>query len=386
MRVLAIDTALEACSAAVLDTDRGGIIASETLAMARGHAEAVMPLIARVMDLADIEFAELDRIAVTTGPGSFTGLRVGISATRGIALAAGKPAIGLSTLAGFAAPLIAEDDSTHVVAAIDARHDHVYLQVFGAGGRTLVAPRIATVRDAVRAALTGPARIIGSAANLVAAAWPKGVEPPLLGRAARRARHRLDRAARRRRGGRLWPAEAALSACARRPAAGRRPPAPPMIEFVTRLFARGEPALSEAGPRDARAMAALHAASFHRGWSDGEFEGLLLDRNVVAHRAAVGRNLVGFILSRIVTEEAEILSVAVASSRRGKGLARRLLDLHLRRLAGLGARTVFLEVDEDNVPARRLYRRAGFREVGRREGYYPAGKGSAALVLRRDLG
>ena len=159
-----------------------------------------------------------------------------------------------------------------------------------------------------------------------------------------------------------------------------------MIEFVTRLFARAEPALSDAGPRDARAMAALHAASFHRGWSDGEFEGLLLDRNVVAHRAAAGRNLVGFILSRIVTEEAEILSVAVASSRRGKGLARRLLDLHLRRLAGLGARTVFLEVDEGNVPARRLYRRAGFREVGRRKGYYPVGKGSAALILRRDLG
>jgi tRNA threonylcarbamoyladenosine biosynthesis protein TsaB len=180
MRVLAIDTALEACSAAVLDSDRGGITASETLAMTRGHAEAVMPLIARVMDLADVEFAELDRIAVTTGPGSFTGLRVGISAARGIALAAGKPAIGLSTLAGFAAPLIAEDDSTHVVAAIDARHDNVYLQVFGAGGRTLVAPRIATLRDAVRAAMTGPARIIGTAANLVAGAWPKGAEPPLL--------------------------------------------------------------------------------------------------------------------------------------------------------------------------------------------------------------
>jgi tRNA threonylcarbamoyl adenosine modification protein YeaZ len=180
MRVLAIDTALDACSAAVLDMTRGGITASETLAMTRGHAEALMPLIARVMNQAEVEFTELDRIAVTTGPGSFTGLRVGISATRGIALAAGKPAIGLSTLAGFAAPLIAEDDSTNVVAVIDARHDHVYLQVFGTGGRTLVAPRIATLRDAVRAAVTGPARVIGSAARLLAGAWPKGVEPPLL--------------------------------------------------------------------------------------------------------------------------------------------------------------------------------------------------------------
>jgi ribosomal-protein-alanine N-acetyltransferase len=81
------------------------------------------------------------------------------------------------------------------------------------------------------------------------------------------------------------------------------------------------------------------------------------------------------------------LSVAVSMSRRSKGLARKLLDLHLRRLAGLGARAVFLEVDQDNVPALRLYKRAGFREVGRRDAYYrdAAGKTTAALVLRRDL-
>jgi [ribosomal protein S18]-alanine N-acetyltransferase len=152
-----------------------------------------------------------------------------------------------------------------------------------------------------------------------------------------------------------------------------------------RLLGRGDPVLSAASVRDAGALAVLHAASFHRGWSDGEFEALLIDRNVVAHRALVGTSLVGFILSRVVAGEAEILSVAVATSHRGRGLARQLLDLNLRRLVALGARTVFLEVDEGNAPARRLYRRAGFREVGRREGYYPAGKGAAALILRRDL-
>jgi ribosomal-protein-alanine N-acetyltransferase len=157
-----------------------------------------------------------------------------------------------------------------------------------------------------------------------------------------------------------------------------------MIGIVSRLFAR-EPVLSDARPRDARALAALHGASFHRGWSDDEFERLLFDRNVVAHRAMAGRSLIGFIMSRVVLEEAEILSIAVAFPRRGSGLARQLLDINLRRLAGLGARSVFLEVDEGNVPAMRLYRRAGFREVGRRESYYPAGRGSAALILRRDL-
>ncbi len=160
-----------------------------------------------------------------------------------------------------------------------------------------------------------------------------------------------------------------------------------MIGFLTRLFARGEPTLSEALPRDAAAIATLHGKSFHRGWSDSEIESLLLDRSVIAHRAMAGRSLVGFILSRIAADEAEILSVAVAPARRGKGLSRRLLDLHLRRLAGIGARVVFLEVDEDNVPARRLYARAGFRSVGRREAYYQdrSGRSAAALVLRRDL-
>ena len=158
-----------------------------------------------------------------------------------------------------------------------------------------------------------------------------------------------------------------------------------MIEIVRRLFARGEPVLAQATARDAAKIAGLHGASFHRGWSDGEIERMLSDRDVLAHRATSGRSFIGFILSRLVAGEAEILSVAVASSRRGTGVARRLLDLHLRRLAGLGARAVFLEVDEDNVPARKLYQRAGFREVGRRPGYYAQSGGKGALVLRRDL-
>jgi ribosomal-protein-alanine N-acetyltransferase len=156
-----------------------------------------------------------------------------------------------------------------------------------------------------------------------------------------------------------------------------------MIGFLAGLFAR-EPTLSEATVRDAAAIARLHGASFHRGWS-GEIEQMIRDRQVLAHRAVAGRSLRGFILSRLVADEAEILSVAVASAQRGKGLARRLLDLHLRRLAGLGARAVFLEVDEGNEPALRLYRRAGFRQVGRRAGYYQSNQGAAALVLRRDL-
>ena len=178
MRVLAIDTALEACSVAVLDTEHAAIAAHESRPMVRGHAEALIPLIARVLERARLTFSEIDRIAVTTGPGSFTGLRVGISAARGIALATDKPAMGLSTLAAFAAPFIAADDTLPVVVAIDARHDHVYLQVFGPGGRTLVAARLVPLREALRAAATGAPRLVGTAANLLAAAWPAGERAP----------------------------------------------------------------------------------------------------------------------------------------------------------------------------------------------------------------
>ena len=91
-------------------------------------------------------------------------------------------------------------------------------------------------------------------------------------------------------------------------------------------------------------------------------------------------------MSRVIEDEAEILSVAVARRQRGRGLAAQLLNLNLRRLAGLGARAVFLEVGEHNDPALRLYRRAGFSEVSRRPNYYPTPDGKiAALVLRRDL-
>ena len=126
--------------------------------MVRGHAEALMPLMARVMSQSRLEFAELDRIAVTVGPGSFTGLRVGVAAARGIALAAGKPAVGLTTLAAFAAPHVAADDEMSADLGDRCAPRPGLLQMFGPGGRTIIQPRIATVRDAVRAASAGPAR------------------------------------------------------------------------------------------------------------------------------------------------------------------------------------------------------------------------------------
>ncbi len=157
-----------------------------------------------------------------------------------------------------------------------------------------------------------------------------------------------------------------------------------MIGFLSRLFDRKAPTIAEARPADATAIAALNSASFRRGWGEDEILRLLVERNVVTQRMSAGGKLIGFIMSRLAAGEAEILSVAVARGWRGRGLSRQLLDLHLRRLAGVGIRAVYLEVGEHNAPACRLYRRAGFKEVGRRQGYYE--DGATALVLRRDFG
>ena len=178
MLILAIDTALDACAAGILDTEAGKLIARESQAMKRGHAEALMPLIARVMKESGVAFAALDRIAVTTGPGSFTGLRVGLSAARGIALAASKPAVGVTTLTAYAAPVVSESGEQPVISAIDARHDHVYFQVVSGNGSSLIWPRVAPIEEALAASRFGAPHLVGNAAGMLAERWPADAPPP----------------------------------------------------------------------------------------------------------------------------------------------------------------------------------------------------------------
>ena len=178
MLILAIDTALEACAVALLDSDTSSLRAHETQTMARGHAEALMPMIERVMTAAGTPFTALDRIAVTVGPGSFTGLRVGISAARGLGLAADTPVVGVTTLSAFAAPFLS-DGGAPIISLIDARHDHVYMQVVGGDGTALVRPHVAKVDDVFSHASLGAPRLVGNAARLVAERWPTDLAPPV---------------------------------------------------------------------------------------------------------------------------------------------------------------------------------------------------------------
>ncbi|MCC3244285.1 tRNA (adenosine(37)-N6)-threonylcarbamoyltransferase complex dimerization subunit type 1 TsaB [Methylocystis sp. WRRC1] len=185
MRILAIDTALPAVSACVLDHDAEEPIASERLEMERGHAEALLPLIERVMSKVEGGFASIDRVAVAVGPGSFTGIRIGLAAGQAIALACKAEIVGVSTLAALAAPLILESFEGVVAAAIDARHGKVYVAAFGPDGRALLTPRRAGAHEALRALGDGPLLLIGSGAELLAKeARARGVAVKIVGEQA----------------------------------------------------------------------------------------------------------------------------------------------------------------------------------------------------------
>lgn len=162
-----------------------------------------------------------------------------------------------------------------------------------------------------------------------------------------------------------------------------------MRALLARWLGGREPVLRPAVTADAAAFAAVHAAAFRVAWDADEFERLLADRLSRALVATDGPDgaVIGFILVRGVKPETEILSVAVMPRWRGHGLGRRLLERLLGQLAAEGFTTVFLEVEEGNAPARRLYSNTGFGEVGRRAGYYSTASGepTAAIVMRRDI-
>ncbi len=142
MIVLAIDTCLGACSVAVVAY--GHTVAAASEPMTRGHQERLAPMAREVMVRADLDFAALDRIAVTVGPGSFTGLRVGLAFAKGLALALGKPCIGVGTLEALAAS-VTEPGPLAVV--IDSGRGQVYLQTFAAG-RALSPPQVLSLEEA----------------------------------------------------------------------------------------------------------------------------------------------------------------------------------------------------------------------------------------------
>jgi tRNA threonylcarbamoyladenosine biosynthesis protein TsaB len=164
-----MDTALAACAAAVFDTQTKQIIARETLMIEKGHAEVLIPLVERVVAQAG-GFETLGRIAVTVGPGSFTGLRVGISAAKGMAIGLNIPVVGVSVLSALAAPELSKRENQTIVSAIDARHGNVYAQIMDPTGKTTFGPTRIGTEELVAMLPEEQVKLVGSGAPMLALA------------------------------------------------------------------------------------------------------------------------------------------------------------------------------------------------------------------------
>ena len=292
MLILAIDTALEACAVALLDTEANSLRAHESQAMARGHAEALMPMIDRVMKAAELPFTALDRIAVTVGPGSFTGLRVGISAARGLGLAAEKPVVGVTTLSALRRTLPLRVRRTDHLADRCAPRSRLHAgrrrRRRGAGPPARRADGGCLRACAVRRAAPRRQRRAPRRRSLARRHWPRRrasssrprpTSPGWRGSASRPIRRRRSRG---------------RSICARSDAkpqgfrtagaVGLR-----MIGWLSRLFAPATTSIEPATMRDAAKLSQLHRASFHRGWGESEFETMLAERNTFTQRLMLGR-------------------------------------------------------------------------------------------------
>lgn len=366
MKLLAIDTALNACSAAIVDGTT--VLARVASSGGKGNAERLLPLLDQARQQAGIALEDLDGIVATVGPGSFTGIRTALATARGLGLALGKPVWGITTTAALAKAAARPDHGT--VAVIDARRDEVYIQVFAADGSPATDPLLLALGDAVALLPSGPLHLVGSGAALL-----------------KQAAGRDDLV--------LSPADpdpdpvivAQLAAAMPVP---DHPPAPLYIRPPDAALPK-EPqpratlaiAIETCGETAADVLAALHAEAFpHEPWSADSLRNLLTMPGALALVGTAGGQPVGFILLRRAADEGEVITLAVTPRLRRLGVARRLLEAGLQQLAPQGVTRCFLEVASDNKPARGLYLAGGFAEVGRRAAYYqtPAGPRDAIVM------
>jgi tRNA threonylcarbamoyladenosine biosynthesis protein TsaB len=372
MRILAVDTALGACSAAIIEDEK--TLAHRFVVMERGHAEALAPMVEDVMREAALDFPALDRLAVTTGPGTFTGQRVGIAFMRGLRVALKKPLAGITTLGAMAAAAMEDSKLSRAAVLHDAKRGEVYV-LAGSNAGALVPLQLAKFEDAVvaikDAAGDVPMAFAGTAAEAAADAFQKmGGVPRLTGIRQPDA---------------LWVARLALGL-------------PEPTDIPKPLYLRAPDAklppgsiagrqLRSATSSDLEALASIHAAAFEEGWSAQSLGELMTSAGAIVLVTASGAKLFGFVLARVAADEAEILTIAVAPQYRRVGIGKELLLAAADAAVQKGAQVLFLEVSRENIAARGLYAGGGFEEVGARPAYYRE-KGRAAqdaLTLKAKL-
>ncbi len=369
MKLLAFDTAMAACSVAVYDSERACVLASAFAPMERGHAEAIAPMVRDVMAGAGLEFRAIGRIAVTIGPGTFTGVRIGLSMARGLGLALDRPVTGIDTLSAIAA----NEAQAPLLVVADARRDEVYAALFDAGRQQLVPPSVIKVEACLRLLPAGPVVVIGTGADAIVAA---------AGRADMQRSRASD-----------IPIAANFAPLCRHPGDEPSMPEPLYLrapDAKPQTFIQRQPltiAIRDVTADSVDILAALHAECFDNPWSPTDLVKLMAMPGSSASLAMEFEEPVGFVLLRRAADEAEIISIATRPLAQRRGVAKALINHQCKRLGAQGVNALFIEVAASNASARALYDSTGFVAAGARKAYYQRGGGPRedAIIMRKEL-
>jgi tRNA threonylcarbamoyladenosine biosynthesis protein TsaB len=381
--LLAIETAGSRCSAAVAHGKR--ILAAASQALRHGHGEVLVPMLDRVMAEAALPPHQLDIVAAAIGPGGFTGIRVGLAAAQGIALATGARLVGITGFAAVAQALrnarAGGQRGSNLLVALDSRRDDLYIQLFAADMTSPHAPPQAVLPDLLEdylgAPRAAPLLVAGDAAEAAAAALHGRIDVEVVPDSAPDAI-----------GIALVALEAARSAEAPEPVRPLYLRPPDVTLRKPRGIAAARPALTSRvvaiPPGAAVPLALLHGACFPEDpWDVAALERVMALAGGFGFCAWQTGAPVGFVLARDLGGEVEILSLGVLPETRRQGIGHALVRAVFAEAERRGGASIVLEVAADNAAARALYAGLGFLPVGRRPRYYsrPASV-MDALILR----
>jgi tRNA threonylcarbamoyl adenosine modification protein YeaZ/ribosomal-protein-alanine acetyltransferase len=355
--LLVLDTCFNACSAALFDDAAGTVVASGYEEMERGHAEALGPMVQKLFEDAEIKPNQLSRIVVTYGPGTFTGLRIGLSFAKGMALALDIPLIGIDSLTATVAPYC-DDRKIYVVAHQAGGTGLFYWAYFE--GYTSTQPALASAADIAAAVGCEIEGLTGSGLDRLALQIPLSkVSPAFPDAKAFAAR----------------AAKLIVSPNTVEPLYLRPPDAKPSV-----LGDAAKAHVRLATVVDFSAMANIHAASFAKGWSVTDLTDLLSNPGAFALVVELAGTIYGFVQFQWVAGEAEINTLCVAPNYRRQHFGRDLMNGLCSQLSMLKTTRVFLEVAGHNTAALTFYDGYGFQRHGLRRAYYSDGSDAVTMV------
>jgi tRNA threonylcarbamoyladenosine biosynthesis protein TsaB len=361
MLVLALDTCFGACSVALFESTGARVIASLSEPMEKGQAEAIGPMVAAIFQKSGCTPADVGKVAVTCGPGTFTGLRIGLAFAQGFSTATGAGIVGIDTLTATAAPFLVREKCLAVLHVAGATGNY-YGAAFVDGVLTS-GPAYTDLETFLETLPLRPCSVLGTGATAAATAHPASFVPLADAegpKAEAFAPHAVQMEAQ---DGPLQPIYL------------RDADAKPPLPKATTEF-------RSANAHDLRQLARLHQMSFTPGWSSDSLSSTLELAGVEALTAVVDGQVRAFIISQAVADECEILTLCTEPRWRHRGLARRLVEAMLKKQQSV---ICHLEVASDNTVALGLYRSLGFSETGRRKAYYsrPDGPPVDAITMSR---